>query len=113
MSTAKEISAKNQHLNAIMDTLSSMIRQEIDNELLKEILGVSLKPYTHIKTFVNSNGETRHLIEYNAEVWEWLITEHPSFGQKNPEWTLVRDNKINISDKLYVLLKLRWSTNDT
>lgn len=90
----------------ILDELAYDLQKDIDRELMKSLWPV--ERYNHIKTWKARNGTKMHRIECNDEVWDWLRTEHDQYGVSNPDWW-VYDRKINITDKLYSLLVLRWA----
>jgi hypothetical protein len=49
-----------------------------------------------------------HRIGINDEIREWLEVEHNQYGVSNPDWWKY-GGKINITDKLYTLLVLRFA----
>jgi hypothetical protein len=49
-----------------------------------------------------------HRIAANDEVREWLDSEHNQLGVANPDWWKFEDS-INITDKLFTLLVLRFA----
>jgi hypothetical protein len=49
-----------------------------------------------------------HRIGANDEVRAWLEEHHNQYGVSNPDWWKVQ-NQINITDKLFTLLVLRFA----
>jgi len=60
------------------------------------------------KSWCDRRGRKMHRIAANDEVREWLDTEHSQYGVSNPDWWKFEDS-INITDKLYTLLVLRFA----
>ena len=82
------------------------LSRSIDQVIIDEIC--NMKPYSIIKTWRDRRGRKMHRVSVNYQVLEWLATEHNQYGVSNPEWWKF-DSKINITDKLYTLLVLRWA----
>jgi len=53
-------------------------------------------------------SQLMHRIAANDEVRKWLDTEHSQYGVSNPEWWKF-EKQINITDKLFTLLVLRFA----
>jgi hypothetical protein len=82
------------------------LSRSIDQVIIDEIC--NMKPYSIIKTWRDRRGRKMHRVSVNYQVLDWLATEHNQYGVSNPEWWKF-DGKINITDKLYTLLVLRWA----
>lgn len=83
-----------------------LMQRSIDRMIIDELWG--LPRYRVNKTWTDRKGRKMHRIGANAEVREWLATEHSQYGVKNPEWWTA-NNYINITDRLYTLLTLKWA----
>jgi hypothetical protein len=75
---------------------------EIYDDFLEPVPALVVNTYTSTTT-----GEKRHLLQVNDNVLNWLKEEHDQYGIKNPEWYWV-NNRVNISDRLLLVLKLKW-----
>lgn len=94
--------------------LQSMIIKDMANEMVKSIDHImiyddlwQMQQYQLHRSFTTRKGQRRHIIGVNSEISEWLMKEQNQFGRKNPDWT-ISDGKINISDRLYTLLILKF-----
>ena len=85
---------------------SQLMQRSIDRMVMEEIW--SLKKYHVNKSWTDRRGRKMHRISANDEVREWLDTEHNQYGVSNPDWWKF-ENSINITDKLYTLLVLRFA----
>lgn len=93
-------------MNEIMREQAKQMQEAIDKEIIRSLW--TIERYNHIKTWRARNGTKMHRIECGDEIYDWLVTEHPQQGNNNPDWWRF-DRKINITDKLYTLLTLRWA----
>jgi hypothetical protein len=103
----------NVHLQSIMikgmvDQLSKSIDCMIIDDI-DELL--STEQYRVHRSFTTRKGDRRHILSCNNEITDWLMNEQNQFGRKNPDWT-ISDGKINISDRLYTLLILKFGEPD-
>lgn len=83
------------------------LRQQIDQDILDSIYAQSMPSYRLKKSWRNRRGELMHRISASGAVREWLETEHSQFGVPRPQWWKF-DGKINISDRLFMLLVLKY-----
>ena len=97
-STSLEYAILREHAKQMSDSIDRMIIDELWR----------LPRYRVNKSWTDRRGRKMHRIGANDEVREWLATEHSQYGVSNPEWWAAH-NYINITDKLYTLLVLRWS----
>jgi hypothetical protein len=91
---------------AMLRELSQEMSENIDRMIIDEIYGLS--KYRVHKSWRDRRGRKMHRIGANDEVREWLATEHNQYGVSNPDWWKF-ENSINITDKLYTLLVLRFA----
>jgi len=85
---------------------SQLMQRSIDRMVMEEIW--SLYKYRIHKSWTDRRGHKMYRISANDEVREWLDTEHSQYGVSNPDWWKF-ENKINITDKLFTLLVLRFA----
>jgi hypothetical protein len=93
-------------MNKFMREQAEAMQKSIDRMIIDELW--SLPRYRVNKTWTDRKGRKMHRIGANAEVREWLATEHSQYGVKNPDWWAAH-NYINITDRLYTLLTLKWA----
>jgi hypothetical protein len=91
---------------AMLRELSQEMSENIDRMIIDEIYGLS--KYRVHKSWRDRRGRKMHRIGANDEVRKWLATEHNQYGVSNPDWWKF-ENSINITDKLYTLLVLRFA----
>lgn len=85
---------------------SQLMQRSIDRMMIDEIYGLS--KYRVRKSWTDRRGCKMHRIGAVDEVREWLEVEHNQFGVANPEWWKF-EGQINITDKLFTLLVLRFA----
>jgi hypothetical protein len=111
----RRVIAKGRQLgkSSISDIQSIILKQQvtamqksIDKMILDEIW--SLDKYCVHKSWTDRRGRKMHRIGANDEVREWLEEHHNQYGVSNPDWWKFK-NQINITDKLYTLLVLRFA----
>lgn len=93
-------------MDVMLQNQVKAISDSIDRMIIDELWG--LPRYRVNKTWTDRKGRKMHRIGANAEVREWLATEHSQYGVKNPDWWTAH-NYINITDRLYTLLTLKWA----
>ena len=91
---------------SILRHQTAAMQKSIDKMILDEIW--SLDKYRVHKSWTDRRGRKMHRIGVNDEVREWLEDHHNQFGVSNPDWWKF-ENRINITDKLYTLLVLRFA----
>lgn len=89
----------------IIDDMARQMGKSIDQMIIDEIW--STAQYVVHRSFTTRKGDRRHILGVNAEIMEWLMNEQNQFGRKNPDWT-ISDGLVNISDRLYTLLILKF-----
>lgn len=92
--------------NSMLKHQAQLMQRSIDRMIMDEFW--TPERYNHVKSWRARNGTKMHRIECNDAVYEWLETEHSQYGKNNPDWWKF-GNMINITDKLYTLLVLRWA----
>lgn len=92
--------------HAMLKHQAQLMQRSIDRMIIDEIW--ALDKYRVHKSWTDRRGRKMHRIGANDEVREWLDTEHNQYGVSNPDWWKF-ENKINITDKLYTLLVLRFA----
>jgi hypothetical protein len=85
---------------------ASAMSKSIDRMIIDEIW--KLDNYRVHKSWRDRRGRKMHRIGADDEVREWLEENHPQHGVSNPNWWKY-DNQINITDKLFTLLVLRFA----
>jgi hypothetical protein len=91
---------------AMLRELSQEMSGNIDRMIIDEIYGLS--KYRVRKSWTDRRGRKMHRIGANDEVRAWLEEHHNQLGVSNPDWWKF-ENSINITDKLYTLLVLRFA----
>ena len=91
---------------AILKQQAEAMQKSIDKMIIDEIW--SLDKYRIRKSWTDRRGRKMHRIAANDEVRDWLDTEHSQYGVSNPDWWKFQ-NSINITDKLFTLLALRFA----
>jgi hypothetical protein len=91
---------------AMLRELSQEMSGNIDRMIIDEIYGLS--KYRVRKSWTDRRGRKMHRIGANDEVREWLEEHHNQYGVSNPDWWKF-ENQINITDKLFTLLVLRFA----
>ena len=91
---------------AMLRDQTTAMQKSIDKMILDEIW--ALDKYRVRKSWTDRRGRKMHRIAANDEVRDWLDTEHSQYGVSNPDWWKF-ENSINITDKLYTLLVLRFA----
>ena len=111
----KQVIARGRHMgkSTISDIQSIIMRQqslEMAQSIDKMIIDDLWPPKQHSirKSWRDRRGRLMHRISASDEVWDWLTTVHPQQGSNNPEWWKFQ-NQINITDKLYTLLLLKFA----
>jgi len=84
---------------------AQLMQRSIDRSIIDEIW---LDKYRIRKTWHDRRGRKMYRIGANDEVREWLEVEHNQFGVANPDWWKF-EGQINITDKLFTLLVLRFA----
>jgi hypothetical protein len=92
--------------NIILKQQALEMQKSIDKMILDEIWG--LKKYHVNKSWQDRRGRKMHRIGANDEVRAWLEENHSQYGVANPDWWRFQ-NQINITDKLFTLLVLRFA----
>lgn len=90
----------------ILKHQAQLMQRSIDRAIIDEIW--SMDKYMIRKSWTDRRGRKMHRIGANDEVREWLEENHPQYGVSNPEWWKF-EGKINITDKLFTLLVLRFA----
>ena len=85
---------------------AQLMQRSIDRAIIDEIW--NMNKYRVSKSWTDRRGRKMHRIAANDEVREWLDSEHNQYGVSNPDWWKF-ENKINITDKLFTLLVLRFA----
>ena len=85
---------------------AAAISKSIDRMIIDEIW--RLDNYRVHKSWRDRRGRKMHRIGANDEVRAWLEEHHNQFGVSNPDWWKF-ENQINITDKLFTLLVLRFA----
>ena len=75
---------------------------------VSQLTGTRSQYYTLVKSWNDRRGHKMHRIQANYSVRAWLNDEHPQAGNNNPDWWKY-NQQINITDKLYMLLVMRWA----
>ncbi len=91
---------------AILREQAEAMQKSIDKMIIDEIW--ALDKYRIRKSWTDRRGRQMHRIAANDEVRDWLDTEHSQYGVSNPDWWKFQ-NSINITDRLYTLLTLKWA----
>ena len=112
--TMKQIIARGRRLgkstvnleHAMLKHQAQLMQRSIDRMIIDEIW--ALDKYHIRKSWTDRRGRRMHRIAANDEVRDWLATEHNQYGVSNPEWWKFQDS-INISDRLFTLLTLKWT----
>ena len=91
---------------AMLQEQAKQMSDSIDKMIIDEIW--ALDKYRVRKSWTDRRGRKMHRIAANDEVRDWLDTEHSQYGVSNPDWWKF-ENSINITDKLYTLLVLRFA----
>jgi hypothetical protein len=84
---------------------AAAISKSIDRMIIDEIW---MDKYRVRKSWTDRRGRKMHRIGANDEVREWLEEHHNQYGVSNPDWWKF-ENQINITDKLFTLLVLRFA----
>lgn len=92
--------------HAILKQQAAAMQKSIDKMIIDEIW--ALDKYRIRKSWTDRRGRQMHRIAANDEVRDWLVTEHNQYGISNPDWWKFQDS-INITDKLFTLLALRFA----
>ena len=85
---------------------SREMQKSIDKMILDELWMVN--HYNLKKSWCDRRGRKMHRVGCSKEVMDWLEENHSQYGVANPEWWKF-ERCINITDKLFVLLTLRWA----
>jgi len=91
---------------AMLRHQTEAIQKSIDKMIIDELWGI--KTYQLNKSWTDRRGRKMHRIGANDEVREWLEEHHNQLGVSNPDWWKF-ENQINITDKLFTLLVLRFA----
>jgi hypothetical protein len=91
---------------SILRHQAEAMQKSIDKMIIDEIW--SLDKYRVHKSWTDRRGRKMHRIGANDEVREWLEDHHNQFSVSNPDWWKY-ENRINITDKLFTLLVLRFA----
>jgi hypothetical protein len=94
---------------SILRHRAQLMQRSIDRAILDEIW--RLDKYCVHKSWTDRRGRKMHRVGVNDEIYDWLSTVHNQYGKSNPEWWKFED-KINISDKLYLMLVLKFGEGD-
>jgi len=84
---------------------AAAISKSIDRMIIDEIW---MDKYRVRKSWTDRRGRKMHRIGANDEVRAWLEEHHNQYGVSNPNWWKF-ENQINITDKLFTLLVLRFA----
>jgi hypothetical protein len=112
----KHIIAKGRRMgkSSLMDSILNHhvngFRKAIDKSIIDDIWGAPIN-YRLRKSWRDRRGRQMHRVDVNDEIYNWLSTVHNQYGKSNPEWWKFED-KINISDKLYLMLVLKFGEGD-
>ena len=90
----------------ILKHQAQLMQRSIDRMIIDELWG--LDPYKLHKSWHDRRGRKMHRVAVNDEVYAWLEEHHNQYGVSNPDWWKFED-KINITDKLFTLLVLRFA----
>jgi len=88
---------------------AAAISKSIDRMIIDEIW--RLDKYRVHKSWRDRRGRKMHRVGVNDEIYDWLSTVHNQYGKSNPEWWKFED-KINITDRLYLMLVLKFGEGD-
>jgi hypothetical protein len=89
--------------------LSQELSDSIDRDILEErSWSGPFEKYQVNKSWNDRRGRKMHRISATYEIRNWLEEEHSQYGINNPEWWKY-GGQINITDKLYMLLVMRWA----
>ena len=91
---------------AILKQQATAMQRSIDKMIIDEVWGV--RKYHIWKSWRDRRGRQMHRIGARDEVRDWLEQEHSQHGVHNPEWWKL-GIMINITDRLYTLLVLRFA----
>ncbi len=106
MATGRQLGKSNLQ-DMMMRQLSKDLKDSIDKDLL-EGWGAPIGKYYIHKSWNDRRGRKMHRISATYEIRQWLEEEHSQHGITNPDWWKY-DGQINITDKLYTILVLRWA----
>ena len=82
------------------------MQRSIDYMIMDEVW--DMNKYSIHKSWKARNGTKMHRIGADYDVRQWLESEHNQYGRNNPSWWKY-ENQINITDKLFTLLVMRWA----
>ena len=91
--------------SSIQGMMMRELNQAFSDLMAKDIM---VNRYIIHKSWKARNGTKMHRINVDREIYQWLEEEHNQAGASNPEWWQFRE-QINITDKLFTLLVMRWS----
>ena len=89
--------------------ITSMGRQfgkRIDTMIFDDLFASRDKFYV-VKTWKTRKGTTIRRLRVGGDVYQWLKENYDQFGKKDPAWWKF-DGMINLTDKMLVLLLLRY-----
>jgi hypothetical protein len=90
---------------SILRHQTQLLQRSIDRAIIDEIW---IDKYRVRKSWRDRRGRKMHRIGANDEVRAWLEEHHNQYGVSNPDWWKF-ENQINITDKLFTLLVLRFA----
>jgi hypothetical protein len=90
---------------SILRHQTQLMQRSIDRAIIDEIW---MDKYRVRKSWRDRRGRKMHRIGANDEVRKWLEEHHNQYGVSNPDWWKFED-QINITDKLFTLLVLRFA----
>jgi hypothetical protein len=91
---------------SILRHQAQLMQRSIDRAIIDEIW--ALDKYRVRKSWRDRRGRKMHRIGADNEVRAWLEEHHNQYGVSNPDWWKFED-QINITDKLFTLLVLRFA----
>jgi hypothetical protein len=109
----KQVIVKGRRLGKSTLSLEAMILRDQAKAMSKSIDrmiidAIWMDKYRVRKSWTDRRGRKMHRIGANDEVREWLEEHHNQLGVANPDWWKFED-QINITDKLFTLLVLRFA----
>jgi|688.fasta_scaffold33537_4 hypothetical protein len=92
--------------NIILKQQAAAMQKSIDYMIMDEVW--DMNKYQLHKSWKSRNGTKMHRIGADYDVRRWLEEEHSQYGISNPDWWKF-ENNINITDKLYTLMVLKFA----
>lgn len=94
-------------MQTMITNMSRQFGKRIDAMILDDLFASRDKFYV-VKKWKTRKGITMRRLRVGGDIYQWLKENYDQFGKSNPQWWVFQ-GEINITERMFTLLSLRFS----